>query len=152
MIKEKTIMKYAIERRLVWWVQLISAGLLTVWMAACVAMDNPVDHSVQIKRVGAAQVVGIKYVYGVLGEQKIGRLSNGGDGITELMPVPEFIDVEWTTEADGQKHAVHMPLKSKVSAHEVSGNIVRIEIEGEVLRVFLVVRLPDFREERKQIY
>lgn len=68
------------------------------------------------------------------------------------MPVPEFIDVTWTTEADGHEHQAHVPIRSKVTDSEVSGNIVRIEIDGAVLRVFLVTRLPDFKEERKQLY
>jgi hypothetical protein len=68
------------------------------------------------------------------------------------MPIPEFIDVHWTTEADGQKHDAHVSLKSKISAREINGNIVRIEIEGAVLRVFLVRRLPGFREEKLQLY
>lgn len=132
------------------WIAYLWLSVLPV--TGCVAVDNRVDHSVQIKRIGVAQVVGVTYNYGILGEQKVGRLSLGGDGVTEPMPIPEFIDVEWTTEADSQKHEAHVPLKAKVSEHEVSGKIVRIEIDGAVLKVFLVARLPDFREERKQLY
>lgn len=68
------------------------------------------------------------------------------------MPLPEVVDVAWTTEEDGMRHEVHVPLKSKVSASDVGGKIVSFEIDGPRLKVFLVKRLPDFQKEKKLIY
>jgi hypothetical protein len=43
-------------------------------------MDNRVDHSAQIKRVGASEVVNLTYLYGVPDFRSTPRLWIGGDG------------------------------------------------------------------------
>jgi len=131
---------------------IVSLWLLMLPVVGCVAMDSRVDHSIQIINVGKSSVTDVVYTYGELGPRPIKSLGLGGGGVIKIMSIPELIDVKWTTEADGQVHEVQVPLKSKVSAREVSGKTVSIEIDGPLLKVFLVTRLPDFREERKQLY
>lgn len=117
-------------------------------LIGCMAMNNAIDHAVRIKNVGKTEVVNLTYTYSTLGPRKTPRLGAAGDSITKPMPIPDYIDVEWVTEVDSLHHEAHVPFASRVSASQVAGHTVSIEIDGASLKVFIVKRLPGFREEK----
>lgn len=112
-------------------------------------MNNAVDHAVRIKNVGKTEVVNLTYTYSNLGRRTTPRLGVAGDSVTKPMPIPDHIDVEWVTEVDGLHHEAHVPFASRVSASEVAGHTVSIEIDGAALKVYIVKRLPGFKEEKR---
>lgn len=112
-------------------------------------MNDAVDHAVRIKNVGKTEVINLTYTYSTLGPRTTPRLGVAGDSVTKPMPIPDHIDVEWVTETDGLHHEAHVPFSSKISASEVAGHTVSIEIDGASLKVFIVKRLPGFREEKR---
>jgi hypothetical protein len=72
--------------------------------------------------------------------------------VTAPMPIPEVVDVEWTTDADQQVHEAHIPLRSKVSPAQVKDKDIIFEIDGATLKVFLVTPVGDFDDRREQLF
>lgn len=126
--------------------------LVFLGLTGCLAMDNRVDHSFEIANGGATGIVRVVYVYGDLGQHELDVLNVAGDSITGTMHVPETFDVRWVTEPDGKLHKAHIPLGSEVSPGEVKGNAIRVFIDGPVLKVSLVKRLPNFMRDEKQLF
>lgn len=68
------------------------------------------------------------------------------------MRIPEVVYVDWINESSGVHHSVVIPLQSKLSAEKVSGRIVRFEINGDTLNVYIITRLPAFQEKSESIF
>jgi len=124
--------------------------LVCLALCGCAGM-NTVDHSVEISNTGKSPVVNVTYTYGVLGTRPIARLGLGGGGVTAPMEVPETIQVTWTTELDGKRHSVTVPLKSALR-QSLEGKIVSIEIDGGTIHVFIEQRNRDFTRSKALFY
>jgi hypothetical protein len=129
--------------------QYLAIVFFAVLLSGC-ATTGSVDHSVEIKKVGAAKITDVTLVYGAIRPIHAASLGIGGGGWTRTMEIPELATVTWTTE-DRQKHEEKVPVRAKAPRF-MDGKIVSFEIHGSQLKVFIDKRLPDFKRDRTQIY
>lgn len=121
--------------------------------AGCAGTSSTVYHTVAVTQMRSNLASNVRYSYGPIKDETVGQPSPGVQiSVTANLPIPEYLDVQWTTTNDGLQHSAQVPIASAVSAQDVRGNIVLIELDGPSLRVFLVQRLPNYRRRRTQIY
>jgi hypothetical protein len=121
---------------------------LLLLAAGCATMDVQ-DHGFQINGVGAV-VQDVSYEYGPLKGTLNAIGIAGGSTHIRRMPVPETLTIKWTT-ADGQRHDVTVPVKSRVPRN-MQNKRVSVDLDGPKLLVFLEEPSSGSTPVRTQIY
>ena len=114
------------------------------------APSGAVDHSYEVRNVGKTRIVDLEYTYGDVGVRTMRLLGVGGDGRTEVMPVPANVTFKWTTAEDNKRHEVFIPLASLVG--NVTRRKVTFDIDKAELHLYVdYIHPTSFERERRFI-
>lgn len=122
---------------------------------ACAGNHVKMDQTISWNNVGSEDVYDFQVIYGDYSfpRQPDARLgARGGKQATVAIPVPETCTVMWTT-ADRQQHVETVQIQRNVEGKDwFDGNSKLIfEVNGPNLRVVLVRKLPNFKQESTEI-
>lgn len=124
-------------------------------LSGCVGIDVRADQTILISNAGSDDVLDFQVLYGDYEFPKVpdDRLTaEGGHQYTVTIPTPREATVVWTT-LDGRQHRETIAILSNVQGKSWFDGESKIlfEVNNAVLQVFLIRRLPKFKQERHQI-
>lgn len=116
---------------------------------ASVGTGGAVDHSFEVRNVGKTKITELEYAYGDLPVRTLRQLGAGGDGRTQVMPIPVSARFKWTTPEDNRRHEVSIPVAS-LNLGTVDRRIVTFDFNGPELSLFVdYINPATFVRERR---
>ncbi len=123
-----------------------------IFLVGCAGIGSRSEHTLVIGNVGQTSIVDFSVTYGGLGERRRPHLGLLGIDIITRVEVPEFVHLEWTTEEDGARHIIDVPLIESLNGKRVSGKAIVIEINQSAVKVYLGSAYVNFKRRKKLIF